>query len=123
MLVTAVGVGASISLAMAAVLVQGAMRVRTGLTLRALRQRLGFGTRRLLRALGPSTGVALAAGVLTAAAAWACRQAGAPALVTLGCGAVVVGAAALGAAIATGHPLGQEVRRALAGRGRRTGSA
>ena len=122
-LATAVGVGASISLAMAAVLLQGAVLVRTGLTLRALRQRLGFGTRRLLRALGPSTGVALAAGLLTAAAAWACRQAGAPALVTLGCGAVVVGAAALGAAIAIGHPLGQEVRRALAGRGRRTGSA
>ena len=63
--------------------------------------------------LGPSTGVALAAGLLTAAAAWACRQAGAPALVTLGFGAVVVGAAALGAAIAIGHPLGLEVRRAL----------
>ena len=123
LLATAVGVGASISLAMAAVLLQGAVLVRTGLTLRALRQRLGFGTRRLLQALGPSTGVALAAGLLTAAAAWACRQAGAPALVTLGCGAVVVGAAALGAAIAISHPLGQEVRRALAGRGRRTGSA
>ena len=41
----------------------------------------------------------------------------------LGCGAVLVGAAALGAAIATGHPLGQEVRRALTGRGCRTGSA
>ena len=112
MLVTAVGVGASISLAMAAVLVQGAMRVRTGLTLRALRQRLGFGTRRLLRALGPSTGVALAAGLLAAGADWACRQAGAPALVTLGCGAVVVGLMAVAGALGTRHPLGLEVRRA-----------
>ena len=36
---------------------------------------------------------------------------------------LVLATAALGAAIAIGHPLGQEVRRALAGRGRRTGSA
>ena len=36
---------------------------------------------------------------------------------------LVLAIAALGAAIAIGHPLGQEVRRALAGRGRRTGSA
>ena len=117
------GVGASISWAVAAVLLQGVVRVQTGLTLRALRQRLGFGTSRLLRALGPSTGVALAAGWLAAGAAWACRQAGAPAVVTLGCGAVVVGAAALGAAIAIGHPFGQEVRLVMTGRGRRTGSA
>ena len=65
------GVGASISLAMAAVLLQSAVLVRTGLTLRALLRRLGFGTRRLLRALGPSTGMALAAGLLAAVAAWA----------------------------------------------------
>ena len=122
-LATAVDVGTSISLAMAAVLLQGAVLVRTGLTLRALRQRLGFGTRRLLQAQGQSTDMALAAGLLTAASAWVCRQAGAQALVTPGCYAVVVGAAALGAAIAIGHPLGQEVRRALAGRGRRIGSA
>ena len=88
------------------------VRVRTGLTLRALRQRLGFGTRRLLRALGPSIGVALAAGLLAAAAAWACRQAGAPALVTLGCGAVVMGLMAVAGALGTRHPLGLEVRRA-----------
>ena len=120
-LASAVAVGASISLGVAAVLLQGAVLLRTGLTLRALRRRLGFGTRRLLRALAPSAGVALAAGVLSAAAVWGCRQAGAPALVTLLCGAGVVGAAALGAAIATGHPVGQEVRRALTGRLRRTG--
>ena len=77
------GVGASISLAMAAVLLQSAVLVRTGLTLRALLRRLGFGTRRLLRALGPSTGMALAAGLLAAAAAWASRTHELPLLLTL----------------------------------------
>lgn len=108
---------------MAAVLLQSAVRVQTGLTLRALCQRLGFGTCRLLRAQRPSIGVAPAAGLLAAGAAWACRQAGAPAVVTPGCGAVVVGAAALRAAIAIGHRFGQEVRLVMTGRGRHTGSA
>ena len=80
--------------------------------MRALRQRLGYGTLRLLRALGPSTGVALATGLLTEASAWACRQAGAPALVTLRCGAVVVPTVAVAGALGTRHPLGLEVRRA-----------
>ena len=66
------GVGASISLAMAAVLLQGAVLVRTRLTLRALRRQLGFGTRRLLRAaaLGAATRLGRKCG-------WSCRDAGA----------------------------------------------
>ncbi|MBK8105294.1 MAG: hypothetical protein IPK42_06980 [Betaproteobacteria bacterium] len=113
LLAAAVGVGASISLPMAAVLLQAAVLARTVLyALRALRRRLGFGTRRLLRSLAPSGAVALAAGALAAGAAWGCRALDAPALLTLLCGAAALAAAALLAALASGHPLGQEVRRA-----------
>ena len=112
LLAAAVGTGASVSLAAAAVLLQGAVLARTMLTLRALRRRLGFGTRRLLRALAPSAAVALAAGALAAGAAWGCRALDAPALLTLLCGAAALAAAALLAALASGHPLGQEVRLA-----------
>ena len=112
LLAAAVGVGASISLPMAAVLLQAAVLARTVLTLHALRRRLGFGTRRLLRALAPSGAVALAAGALAAGAAWGCRALDAPALLTLLCGAAALAAAALLAALASGHPLGQEVRLA-----------
>ena len=123
LLATAVAVGASISLAMAAVLLQGAVLVRTGLTLRVLQQALEFGTRRLLRALASSAAIALAAGAAAAAAAWGCRTLDAPALLTLLTSATVLGALALGAAIAIGHPLGQEALRAMKGGGRRIGSA
>lgn len=111
LLAAAVGVGASISLAMAAVLLQGAVLVRTGLTLRMLRRALGFGTGRLLRALGPSAAVAVAAVAVTAGVAWTCRELGAPALLTPMCAAAALAVVALGGALGTKHPLGHEVRR------------
>lgn len=116
LLAAAVGVGASISLAMAAVLLQGAVLVRTGLTLGVLRRGLGFGRRRLLRALGPSVGMALAAGMLAWAVAWACRGLGAPALVSLAGSALALASVVLVGALVAKHPLGTELRRAWAQR-------
>jgi hypothetical protein len=88
------------------------------LTLRALRRQLGFATRRLLRAVAPSAGLALAAGVLAAATAWGGRELDAPALLTLLAAAAVVAAATLALALRARHPLGLEVQTQLARRRR-----
>ena len=121
LLAAAVGVGASVSLAAAAVLLQGAVLVRTVLTLRALQWRLGFDTRRLLRALAPSAGMALLAGLLAAMATAGCRWAHVPALLTLPAAAAVMAAATLALAVWLKHPLGQEIQAIIARR--RRGSA
>ncbi|MBK8105296.1 MAG: hypothetical protein IPK42_06995 [Betaproteobacteria bacterium] len=123
LLATAVGAGASVSLAAAAVLLQAAVLARTVLTLRVLRRQLGFGTRRLLRALAPSAALALAAGVLAAATAWGGRELAAPALLTLLAAAAVLAAATLALAVRAGHPLGLEVQTQVARRRRGGGAA
>jgi hypothetical protein len=88
------------------------------LTLRVLRRRLGFGTRRLLRALGPSAALALAGGVLAAATAWGGRELDAPALLTPLVAAALLAAVTLVLAVRAGHPLGLEVQTQVAPRRR-----
>jgi hypothetical protein len=81
------------------------------LTLRLLRQRLSFSPFALLRAMGPSIGIAGAAAALAWAVAVGCRAMAWPAVATLLAvtGTILITSATL--ALNSGHPAGEEWRR------------
>jgi O-antigen/teichoic acid export membrane protein len=113
LLVAVVALGAQHSLLAVAVGVQGAVAVRTGMTLLALRRHLGFGPRLVLGALSHSLGLAGMAGML----GWGAHELAAQ--LGLGTVAMLLLPAATGTIALwllgsrAEHPLMAEVKRAL----------